>query len=110
MSNDPSAPERAQAAYRQLFTVATGLNSASDELSKVIAELDAALKQLNLGIPAWVVITSTQADDGSYWARVLGYTKVGKEWGIALKEITGHQSWADDEQEIWRFDDAPRWM
>jgi prefoldin subunit 5 len=110
MTDKPSAPERVQATYRQLSAAATGLNAASNELGKTITELDTALKQLNLGISAWVLIANNKDEDGSYWSRSIGYTKIGSEWVIALRDLSGHDSWDEDQVEVWRFNDAPRWM
>ncbi len=111
MSDKPSAPERVQAAFRQLSIIATGLNSASDELGKTIAELDAALKQLNLGIAAWVQITGNSDEIGNYWNRTIGYSRIGNQWGIALRKASGNFNNEDrDEIEEWLFNDAPRWM
>ena len=76
MPDKPTAPERVQASFRQLSAVATGLNTASDELAKTISELDAALQELHLGISAWVTITGAATDeDGDYWSRDIGYAK-----------------------------------
>jgi prefoldin subunit 5 len=110
MSDKPSAPARVQAAYRKLSASAINLNAASDELRKTISFLEDALKQLNLGVSAWVVITTSQDDQGTFCSRSLGYAKVGNEWGIALRDVTGNDAWDEDETEIWRFNDAPRWM
>ena len=42
---------------QKLAHAAIGLNSASDELGKAIAIVDAALKKLNLGISAWATLS-----------------------------------------------------
>ena len=111
MSDKPSAPERVQAAFRKLTNIATGLNSASDELGKTIAELDAALKQLNLGIAAWVGITGNSDEEGNHWSRSVGYARIGNQWGIALRTVSGNVNFPDDQDsEEWLFNDSPRWM
>ena len=45
---------------------------------------------------------------GYFWDRSLGYTKVSREWGLAIRTRAGYY---DDESlsvEEWRFNDAPR--
>jgi hypothetical protein len=105
--------ERVASYYSQLSTVAADLNAVSDELGKSIAEIDAALKKLNLGITTWVKI---HCDDGnpfgdsdSFWSRDIGYAKVSNKWGISLRTIDGQHSDPDrSETEEWLFNDAPR--
>jgi hypothetical protein len=103
--------ERVASYYKQLSTVAADLNAVSDELGKSIAEIDAALKKLNLGIATWVTI---RGDDESpyndlYWSRDIGYAKVNSKWGISLRTINGQCSDPDRSvTEEWLFNDAPR--
>jgi hypothetical protein len=108
----PQVPpaERIQTTFKQLSHAAVDLNTASDELSKPIYVCEAALKKLNLGIPAWVELSGADAG-GYWWDRGLGYTQLKDRWGIALRTRQGHH--ADDEgdtEEFWSFNDAPRWM
>jgi hypothetical protein len=111
MTDNPSAPERAQASFRQLSTSAATLNAVSDELRKTISELETAIKKLNLGISAWVKISESHDDSGEYYSsRQLGYTRIKKEWCIALRTLSGHVAFGDDDEEIWPFNESPRWM
>jgi hypothetical protein len=113
--SDEKAPllERVANYYSQLSTVAADLNAVSDELGKSIAEIDAALKKLNLGITTWVTI---HGDDGrvsqgvtSYWSRDIGYAKVEGKWGICLRKVEGDHDYPDSPKtEEWLFNDAPR--
>jgi len=111
--SDEKAPllERVASYYKQLSTVATDLNAVSDELGKSIAEIDVALKKLNLGITTWVTI---RGDDeypynDLYWSRDIGYAKVNSKWGISLRTIDGQSSDPDrSKTEEWLFNDAPR--
>lgn len=49
------------------------------------------------------------AHGGPYRIRELGYSKVGGTWGIALRELTGNDSYPEDgTEESWLFNDAPR--
>jgi hypothetical protein len=105
---------RVQASYKELAQAAINLNVASDELGNAIAVLDASLKKLNLGVAAWVTLSS---GDGSsrgqdwWWSRDFGYAKVRDKWGIALRTSSGDGNYIDeDSEELWLFNDAPRWM
>jgi hypothetical protein len=103
--------ERVTSYYSQLSTVAADLNAVSDELGKSIAEIDAALKRLNLGITTWVKIHGDDGNpfDDSFWSRDIGYAKVSNKWGISLRTIDGQRSDPDrSETEEWLFNDAPR--
>jgi hypothetical protein len=104
----PSAAERASVFYKQLTAAASDLNAASDELGKTIAALDAALKNLNLGISTWVRVGGSD-DAETFWNREIGYTKIGKNWGIAIRAEAGYLSDCDNaDVEWWLFNDAPR--
>ncbi|MBI2818333.1 MAG: hypothetical protein HYX72_15490 [Acidobacteria bacterium] len=105
-----SLSAKVQSSYQQLSAVAADLNSVSDELGKCIADLDAALKKLNLGVTKWVELRAN--DDprtGDYWGEELGYAKVGGKWGIALRKVRGNPNWPDDDDsEEWPFNEGPR--
>lgn len=110
-SPQASSPEKIQNTYKQLSVAATELNTASDGLADAILMLDDTLKRLNLGVSAWVVVSGNDDEDGSWWSRNLGYTRIGDKWGIALKDASGHYANPDrDSVETWLFNDAPRWM
>ena len=103
--------ERVASYYSQLSTVAADLNAVSDELGKSIAEIDAGLKKLNLGIATWVTIHGGDGSpcDDSFWSQDIGYAKVSSKWGISLRTIDGQYSDPDRaETEEWLFNDAPR--
>ena len=107
-SEKDSLIQRVESSYRQLSTVASDLNSVSDELGKSISELDSALKKLNLGISVWVEISDESGNGGYFWREELGYGKVGGKWGVALRTVSGHRANEDDDVESWLFNDAPR--
>jgi hypothetical protein len=108
-ANGDSLAERVQSCFVQLSSVASDLNTVSDELGKSIAEIDGALKKLNLGVSVWVVIKGGE-DGPSYWSDDIGYSKIDGKWGIALRTVRG--SYPEDEErvEAWLFSDAPRPM
>jgi hypothetical protein len=108
-----SDSERVTNSVQRLAAVATDLNKASDELSRAISSIDLVLQGLNLGVPTWVQIKGyeDQYDGVEYWRRELGYARVGKKWGVALRTREGNYNWPDQEAcEEWLFNEAPRWL
>lgn len=101
--------EKVQSSFKQLSRAAVDLNAASDELGAAIKVWEKALKKLNLGVPAWVEISSG-GERPYWWDRSIGYTKLKDAWGIALRTRSGIQDDDDDSVEVWAFNDAPRWM
>lgn len=112
INSEEPLSSRVGASFRKLSAVASDLNFSSDELGKSIADLDASLKKLNLGITAWVQIRgNSDPNEGWYWGEELGYDKVGSTWGMALRTVKGDAG--DPENEVvekWLFNDAPRWL
>ncbi|HEY3974530.1 MAG TPA: hypothetical protein VGM18_16115 [Candidatus Sulfotelmatobacter sp.] len=103
--------EKIQASYKQLSLAAVSLNAASDALGEAVSVFDAALKRLNLGVSAWVTVSGNDEEDGQWWSRDIGYTRIGDKWGIALKAANGDHAVPErDLVEKWLFNDAPRWM
>jgi hypothetical protein len=111
-TKDSSPQERIQSSFKRLSASAPDLNSASDGLNNAVAGLEQALQKLNLGISAWITISSgDNPDNGYHWSRELGYSKVAKKWGIALRATTGLDCTdTEDDSEEWPFAEAPRWM
>ena len=98
---------RVAAAFDKLAASAAELNVASDEFARPISDIDTALQKLNLGVSAWVKVAGGQ--DGRYewfWEHSLGYAKVSSGWGIAIRTLRG--DYTEPDEEIWRFNDAPR--
>jgi len=113
MSSDSSPlSERASVFYSQLSSVANELNAVSDELGKSVAQIDDALKKLNLGITVWVVIQSWEGREryeNEFWSEELGYAKLNGKWGVSLKRVEGNYNDPDgSDVESWSFSDAPR--
>jgi len=112
-SNSDPLFERVTNSIQQLSVVASDLNKASDELGRAIVTIDRALQGLNLGVPTWVVIHGGEDpfDGTDYWRREVGYARVGKKWGVALRTRDGNFNSPDEEScEEWLFNDAPRWL
>jgi hypothetical protein len=98
--------------FKELADSSARLNSGSDELAKAIGPIDAALKKLNLGVPAWYDYRGSQDPDpdGNYSYCSVGYAKVGGKWGLALSAGSGSAYDERDNSETWLFNDAPRSM
>lgn len=107
-SKDESLVSKVQTSYQKLATAASTLNTASDRLGKVVAELDTALKGLNLGITSWLDFSTWE--EGAEWATdQIGYTRIGGKWGIAIRKISGNYQYGEDTiHGEWLFSDAPR--
>jgi hypothetical protein len=109
-ANAPN-PDRTSELFQQLTQSAARLNAASDEFSRTVAPIDAALKKLNLGVAAWHKYMGGSPDaDGDYWSRELGYARVQGKWGLALRTVEGNVNDFDDDTQTWLFNDAPRMM
>lgn len=105
-----SASDRISNSFKSLASSATQLNAASDELSKAIAPIDAALKALNVGVSVWHRYSFFEDPYGYYSGRSIGYAKVGNKWGLALSSFSGHAEYGPDDEQEWLFNDAPRLM
>ena len=107
-----SLSSRVHSSFQQLAAAASTLNSASDQLSKVVAEVDAALKPLNVGLVCWVDIhePATRADGRVTYYEQIGYAKVNGSWGIAIRTMEEYDQSPGDspDPEEWAFNDAPR--
>jgi hypothetical protein len=105
-----SPTERVQNTFAQLYKASEDLNIASQELGGAILVLDDALQKLNLGVAAWLAISAGE-DPPSWWSRDVGYAKIGKKWGLALRKRSGDYNDPDhDEIQEWPFNEGPRWM
>ena len=118
LSNSPSQSseqdaqlrERVSATFEKLAVSAAELNVVSDEIAKPIHAIDAALQKLNLGISAWVqVVGGNDFPDGDFWwDRSIGYDKIDRRWGIAIRARSGYSVMDRLQEDAWRFDAAPR--
>ncbi len=111
MTSDDSKLAKIQTHFQALSTVASSLNTASDELTKVVGILDEALKKLNIGLIVWVPFRFRVDDDSptEYDQDEIGYAKVQGNWGLALRRIWGDESRDEYFRDgPWLFNDAPR--
>lgn len=106
----PQLRDRVSAAFEKLATSASDLNAVSDELAKPIHSIDATLQKLNLGVSAWVEVAGHD-DEGTlqFWDRSIGYGKVVRTWGLAIRSRAGFFDDPDEiREEVWLFNEAPR--
>ncbi len=111
MSSSDAKATKVQANFQSLSAVASSLNTASDELTRVIGTLDEALKKLNLGLTVWVTFAdrSDENDPSRYDVDQIGYCRVSDKWGISLRHIWGHEAFdAHNEDGPWLFTNGPR--
>lgn len=104
MSNEePARPLREVMA--DLAAASARLNTSTDEMTKVIEEIEAEIDKLRPGLNVWVMLgeASTEPVNTPPAAR-LGYGKYQGKWGILVKEEY------DGLTEIWPISRAPRWM
>jgi hypothetical protein len=113
MAEDSLSPDllsKVSSSFEDLKVAARHVNHISDQLGKWVCRLDASVKELNLGIVAWVTIAGGDEpdDNGDWWIRELGYAKVNSKWGIALQERSGNAYTSQGYFDAWLFNDAPR--
>jgi hypothetical protein len=112
MTSNDSKIAKIQTNFQALSETASSLNSASNELTKVVGRLDEALKKLNVGLSAWVTFEDRLPhEDLQYDCDQIGYCKVEGKWGISIRHIWGDERWdTKNEDGPWLFNDAPREM
>jgi hypothetical protein len=110
-SSDPKV-EKVQKHFAALSSVASSLNEASNELTKVVSTLDEALKKLNVGLTVWVTYLNYNMEEADAYSHdQIGYCKMDGEWGIALRHLWGYESSAEGNMDgPWLFKNAPREM
>lgn len=102
-----SASQRLAHAYKRLVASSETHRSASYEFSKPFAEIERAIKSLNLPVVTWQKMAGGSDNYGGYWSRDVGYARTKGIWGLAIRSVRGHDSWDEDDIEQWPFDEAP---
>jgi hypothetical protein len=102
--------ERIASSFKKLTTSSNDRKSASGEVASAISKLDSALNTLNPGVSAWHKIAGGEDENGNFWTRDIGYSKIGHKWGIALRMTSGNHGFGVYDEEGWLFNDAPPWM
>lgn len=85
--------------FKELEDSIRHLDDLSDKLNVLVADINEQLKKLAPGVAAWHVWATSRNMSNS-----VGYSRVNRKWGLAIKRTEG------EEEEIWAFNDAPRWM
>jgi hypothetical protein len=100
--------DKIQFHFQRLSSAALSLNKSSDELSKTVGLLDAALGKLNVGLTVWISFAERH-DDSEYSSDQLGYAKINSKWGLGIRTISGNDNFPDEEEDgPWLFAEAPR--
>lgn len=116
-SSLPTPPEesselqqRVVGAFEKLAASATDLNAVSDEVAASVRAINATLSTLNLGVSAWTKFAGeSDPDTETYWDRSVGYARISRKWGLAIRASSGSfDNPRDDRVEEWQFNDAPR--
>jgi hypothetical protein len=109
--NTPRPSERIATAFASLKETAKNLNEATGEFSQPIAQIERALKNLNLGVACWVSAGKGGNANYDFWEREIGYARIRREWGLAIRTTDGHES-APDEADVeeWHFNEAPLYL
>jgi hypothetical protein len=109
MPVDSTTPsERISAAFESLTKSARAIHEASGKVASPVADLDRALQRLNVGVACWTRISGDNDGFGEYWSKDVGYARVGRTWGLAIRTVEGDESRPDQERsEEWLFNEAP---
>lgn len=81
--------------FTELRLLSARINYLSDSLRRSIDVIDEALKEINLGVEAFVSTSEEYVK--------LGYSKINGIWGLSITLDDGQ-----NEPVVWRFNDAPR--
>jgi hypothetical protein len=103
-------------ALKELASVAQVLNKTSDDLTKQLTEVEAALATLKLGVKTWVTMRkcselSDPDNEGKRYqitiVQQLGYGRNNNKWGLLFMEYC--EEWFEGEPDLLEFlRDAPR--
>jgi len=115
MASNDSKIENVQIQFKNLATVASSLNAASNEFAKSVAVLDESLKPLNIGLSVWVPFAFAEGlEHPDYDQDEIGYSKVNGTWGLAIRSIRGREGREGEAFEHvtgpWLFNEAAREM
>jgi len=100
--------ERVASALKRLAASAANLTAASDEFSRPIVDLEAALAKLDVGLITWQRIAGGSDDFDNYWNRDVGYMRMEGKWRLVIRAVSGNPHVEDEDVDVWAFNDAPR--
>lgn len=109
----PKVPptERIASSFKELKSLSPELHATARELSKSINNFSDKLEPLDLGVSAWANIAAGEDDqNGYYWSRSVGYTKLSYKWEIALRQASGNHHADEYDETVWKFSEAPHWI
>ena len=110
MPFDAPVDDKVQQSFQKLSSSAKALNKSSDELAGSVAELDAALQKLNLGISRWIEIHE-ETKNNQFVTRYVGYDRVNNKWGISIRSFVRKAKPSEPiESSYWLFNESPRWL
>ncbi|HEY1648095.1 MAG TPA: hypothetical protein VGF96_08945 [Terracidiphilus sp.] len=69
-------------ASKTLIAKAAELNAVTKSLAKTIEDIEEGLQRLNLGVSAWVPLSSSENGDST---QSLGYAKLQGRWGLVVR-------------------------
>ncbi len=107
--------DKVDTTLKELTAVSNSLNQVSDQLSRQIAELESALRELNLGVTAFVTFSKEQIEykmeDGKVYVdhcnQDVGYGRLNGKWGLMV--LTWYDSSDDSDSMKETFlREAPR--
>jgi hypothetical protein len=102
--------EAVKTSYPQLAEESQQLKQEITDLGKGISGIETSLRRLGLDVSAWHRIAGGQDEHNGYvWSRDIGFTRIGSQWYIALREWS-QEPGQEDEQTTYRFNEAPPWM
>jgi hypothetical protein len=102
--------ERITASFKELALVSPDVESAAADLAKSISNLESYLRRIGIQVSAWHEIAGNNDGFGPYWSRDIGWSNINNMWSIAVRKTSGHNAFDAYEEEVWTFDNAPRWM
>jgi hypothetical protein len=84
-----------------LSHLSESLNSVTDTYTKSLAEMQATLRKMNLGIKAWVPLSEVSKSgepmrNKSIWLE-LGYAKTREGWGFAVRKVRRERGYYEGE-------------
>jgi hypothetical protein len=107
----PSPSARMAAAFTKLRASAKEIKTVSDELSRSVADLERALRALDLRVGCWTLISEHNKYGDEFWREYVGYREDNKQWRIVVQTSHGHDSQPDEADETtWGFDEAPQYL
>jgi hypothetical protein len=81
----------------QLSRLAQTLNKETDAYTESLAQLEGRLRQISLGVEAWVRLEAPNSDDKI--VTMLGYAKTPEGWGFAIQDARVERGFFEGNQD-----------